>query len=451
MRRLWTVLVTVALAIWVTRAGAQYMYVDTNGDALHDSNDRLNADSNTTLELWIDTAHNRDGSASECSSGGGPLTISSYEFILHCEGGTVAWAAYTNLRPEMPVSFGLASDPIDYHNGNGGGTANSPGLYHLGTLLVSITSGNPSIAIVSSTPLRASFSTSFGSQCTGSDLDYTLKMGVDWSDADGVGAPDLPPSVSAPAYVSGVEGTTIQIDVTDGNYINWPNYSSYFYSGTATPATFSAAHEYTHAVQRIIYGYPPVCTEEAGDCLLDDVFGTNFCYNCATHYLCSGPQSSQGSWNEGMADAFGEMFYRAVYNLSAGTGDYPCSPTGPEKEGSVEAFVVAVASRDSRAFMETFRYATFTLTGNSNPDHARTVGYFHKLWKDENPGAATIVTHHSGTWNIDALYYNYIYGSTSGASAEDIAASGTPSVRAYPSPASGTLVIEAGGVSFPVK
>ena len=663
-----SLLAFIVLLTWSSSSPGQYMYLDANGDGIHDASDRLSADSTTTLEVWIDTVHNRDGSQASCSTGSDSLTINSYDFILHAEGGTIAWGQYTNLRTGMGISFGLAADSTDYHNGFGGGTANTQGLYHVGTLSVSVASGNPSIAFASTSALKASFTTAFGSLCAGMDMDNTLKLGTDWSDADGVGAPDLPPSVSAPLFVEGIEGTTIHLNVTAqdpnadqsidslvvdlsglpvvndasfdasadhtqgtltwtpgysdageyrvrfravnsrsgeaetitgvnnsestvagpavrlqlpgpgfmvdahfyaercfaqgglctqstyyaadsgqvyvpltqygtsccywdriliqfhawtpaanmegdlapqldlhpnsnpsdrltaytvpadpwkvttfaifgkvqsfysqtfnfsrasmtldlfseaehdvspytdigynaGDYILWPGYASYF-NQNVYRYEFVAAHEYGHAIQNQVYHNPPVCSENLSDCFMDNIFNASFCQDCANHDFCSGGQSYKGSWNEGMADAFGTMFVRAYVDPTA--ADPPnCTPPGPEWEGSIANYVLAVASRDSKAFMNTLRFGTLTQTGTSY-DHAKTVIQFNSLWQDVNGPSYYIYNHVPGTFNASALYRSIIYGGTSGV--EGTEAGGTR-VRAFPSPAEGSLQLEIG-------
>jgi hypothetical protein len=185
----------------------QYLYLDANGNGIHDSGDRLNASDSTTLEVWIDTAHNRDGSASVCPTSDGAMTLSGYEFILHAVGGTISWGAFTNLRPEMGLIFDSASDSTDYYAGRAGSTFNVSGLYHLGTLVVSIRSGDPRIDVVSATPLNSAYSTAFGSECSGVDWDNALKLGSAWFDADGVAEPPPPPNFAAPLNAFAAAGS----------------------------------------------------------------------------------------------------------------------------------------------------------------------------------------------------------------------------------------------------
>ncbi|HEY6784693.1 MAG TPA: hypothetical protein VI159_07050, partial [Gemmatimonadales bacterium] len=72
-------------------AQAQYVYLDTNGDGVHTTADVLAPAGVTSLEVWIRTDHNRDGSLATCDTGDGDLTINGYEVILHGTNGTLAW------------------------------------------------------------------------------------------------------------------------------------------------------------------------------------------------------------------------------------------------------------------------------------------------------------------------------------------------------------------------
>src|SRR5687767_5868257 len=197
-------------------AHAQYIYLDANGDGVNTVEDRLDATDPTVIDIWLDTNHRRDGSSAGCLSGEA-LTLNSYDFIIHADGGTVAWAEFANHQPTMTLSLVEASDSTDYHNGRAGGTILSPGLYRLASLTVTAISGAPELSIAQSTGLSAIFLTSFGSQCQGLDADNTLKLGSDWFDAAGVGPPDLPPTISAPSLLAATVGSdvSIQVDVID--------------------------------------------------------------------------------------------------------------------------------------------------------------------------------------------------------------------------------------------
>lgn len=181
----------VALAVSaspVTKASAQFLYLDTNGDALSSSADVLNSTGEPTpISVYLDTSRDPDGSAAFCRNGRESLTFSSYEFILHAIGGTVTFGSYTNLRRTMTTSLGTGSSATDFHVGFGGSTMLPPGLYQLGALTVTVATGSPTLNPAASTPLRASAGTRFGTECSGRDSDNTYKLGLDWHGIAGCG------------------------------------------------------------------------------------------------------------------------------------------------------------------------------------------------------------------------------------------------------------------------
>ncbi len=90
------------LYIGAGQAGAQYMYLDSNGDGAHSIEDRLNPNGTpTTVDVFLSTNHNRDGSPALCDTGDGPLSIVSYATVLHAVNGTVAYASPTNRIPNF--------------------------------------------------------------------------------------------------------------------------------------------------------------------------------------------------------------------------------------------------------------------------------------------------------------------------------------------------------------
>jgi len=203
---------------------AQYLYLDSNGDGAHTAADVVSPTGNTTVDVWLNTNHNRDGSTATCVTGDGELTINSYEFILKAQHGTVTWGSFTNLMVPFTVNLGLASSGTDYHNGFGGGTIFPPGLYHVATLTITPTTGTPTIVVAASTSLNGSYLTSFGSQCSGNDFDNTMKLGSEWTDADGLpyaGALNTPPVMAQPSDMTVAAATTADQTLTatdsDGN------------------------------------------------------------------------------------------------------------------------------------------------------------------------------------------------------------------------------------------
>jgi len=177
---------------------AQYMYLDSNGNGVHDIGDQVSGAGSTTVDVWLDTDSNRDGAAVACSTGGQPINITSYTVCLKAIGGGVSWGAFTNQRPTFTSAFQVASDSTSYHNGFGGTSPLTPGAYKLATITFSVTSGTPSVTITPLLSIGGDLITSFGSECLGLDFDNTLKLGSDWHDVDGIREYDTWPHGGVP-------------------------------------------------------------------------------------------------------------------------------------------------------------------------------------------------------------------------------------------------------------
>ena len=237
---LFLTLVVLALAIPLS-VSAQYMYLDANGDGVSTLDDQIQATGSTTLDVWLRTDRNRDGSAASCISADGDLTINSYEFILRATGGTVSWSQFVNHQPDFTVSLGQAESATDYHNGLGGGAILPPGTYRLASLTVTVALGTPSIQLVSSTSLSGGYLTSFGSRCSGTDFDNTLKLGTDWFDVDGApyaGTQNAAPVLTPPSDMTVAEGGVAEQELTatdlEGSPVTFDLVSGPFYATVTT-------------------------------------------------------------------------------------------------------------------------------------------------------------------------------------------------------------------------
>ncbi len=96
---------------------AQYLYLDTNGDGVYSEADTINPSGPTSMDVWIRTDANRDGSIVSCTAPGESLTIFSYEFILHAIDGSVNWGTYVNNHPTQTSCFTVATDSTDFYSG----------------------------------------------------------------------------------------------------------------------------------------------------------------------------------------------------------------------------------------------------------------------------------------------------------------------------------------------
>src|SRR5262245_65640144 len=130
-------LVVAALALLASPAAAQYMYLDSNGNGVHDSGDKLATNGTaTTVDVWIVTNHNRDGSVADCDiQPGDPLSINSYVVNLQAASGLVSYSGFINRISQFNVAFGEFNpgDGLRYKNGFGGPSPLPPGSYRLAT------------------------------------------------------------------------------------------------------------------------------------------------------------------------------------------------------------------------------------------------------------------------------------------------------------------------------
>lgn len=168
------------------RAHSQYMYLDANSDGVNSSQDLLSATGPTQVDIWLRTDANRSGSPTVCSDASSQMTMNSYEFCLQVDQGIIDWGAYSNAITEFATLVDRSSSTHEFHTAFAGTSTRAAGTYKLGTLIVTVLSGSPTLAFETSSELSGVFGTTFGSACAGSDNDNTLKLGSDWFDADGI-------------------------------------------------------------------------------------------------------------------------------------------------------------------------------------------------------------------------------------------------------------------------
>jgi hypothetical protein len=184
---LWLLLFLFTCLVSSPPANAQYIFLDLNGDGLNTPLDVLNGTLPVNVDVYLRTSNNRDGSLAQCDTVGQSLSIGSYEFILHAVGGTISWGSLTGGVFPIQSLVRTAHDDVDFYVGRFDtlGVFLPPGQVLLGSLQVTALTGTPLLRFATSTPLNATFATSFGSQCRGQDREYTMMLGRDWSDADG--------------------------------------------------------------------------------------------------------------------------------------------------------------------------------------------------------------------------------------------------------------------------
>jgi hypothetical protein len=168
----------------VTPLQAQYLFLDTNRDGECSSSDFLYLATPDTVDVWIDTSKNQDGSPASCGTGE-TLTISSYEVILQSDAGTTL-TSWLNSRPEFPIEEHKTLQPgvawVGYTS-SGGTTHLAPGKYLLGRGAYQRTGAGtcPYIMFAAQNPAVPSAETKFYSQCLGNQFDNFIRLGTDFT------------------------------------------------------------------------------------------------------------------------------------------------------------------------------------------------------------------------------------------------------------------------------
>ena len=220
-------LVMLAVLLGLTRpASAQYLKLTTDNPT---DNTRLRASGATLLTISLNTNHDKSGATQTCNSHtiacgnvgtANPLDIGAYTLTLSAVGGTVTWGAYSSANPayvdvgsspatntQVEINFGRASgfDPA--------------GLYTLGTISVTPTSGSPSVIFArGAQPINPfGFGTGFGTECDGFNFPNTYVLAApadvcntgDFTDADGAAAaapPNQAPTLNPVSNMTTFEG-----------------------------------------------------------------------------------------------------------------------------------------------------------------------------------------------------------------------------------------------------
>lgn len=227
--RLVLVLATLAAALLTTApASAQFIWIDANGDGVNTPADVVHPIEqaiSTPMDIWIRTDQNANGSPAVCASGDGDLTIAGYQLVLRATNGTVTWPMFQNQMASFTAATSPVSNGSELAFGYSGG-ALPPGTYRLATVSVLPVTGTPAISFGAQSVLDISYTTSFASTCSGTDLDNTIKLGVDFTGAAGIaygGTANSPPVLAPIDDVTMSEGEVRDVPVSatdaDGDLI----------------------------------------------------------------------------------------------------------------------------------------------------------------------------------------------------------------------------------------
>jgi len=254
--------VLVLLVLAPRSAGAQYIYIDSNGDGVRTAADVLHGTGPTVADVWLDTGHDRDGTATACRTNpSGELSMFMYMFSLEATGGTVTYANYTNRIEQMGLQSIGRADATQFQSGSfyaPVGTNLPPGRYLLGSLTLAVASGEPSVRFVGTMtwmdPFDLSY-TMFGSSCNQSlENPNSLILESEWFHADGLafapgGSGNQSPVLGSPADMSVAAGeNAIQsLAATDADHqsLTFAKASgpSFLYVATTNPGAGTASGE----------------------------------------------------------------------------------------------------------------------------------------------------------------------------------------------------------------
>jgi hypothetical protein len=183
------VAVAALACLWSGPAQAQYMYMDTNGDGVWSTADMMNPNGTpTSVDVYLNTTHNRDGSLATCDTNDGDLGIwNSFATHVNVSGGTATFSGYTNQVAAFTINCsnnGLAfvstSTEAAQCQATGAPVANGGVTIKLYSMTVTGVSGTPSLQFVPTNSLDQN-PTSFGTNCGGLEFDNTYKLGLDRS------------------------------------------------------------------------------------------------------------------------------------------------------------------------------------------------------------------------------------------------------------------------------
>ena len=158
LKRLLTItFLVVAMAGLARTSQAQYLWMDTNGDGVNSPADHMNANGTaTTVDVWINTSHNKDGSVAICQSGDPDAwleTWNSFATHINATGGTVSFTGYTNQVAAFNIAcsgppggaFNSNSTDMAQCQATGAPTPNGGVNIKMYTVTVTGVSGTPSL------------------------------------------------------------------------------------------------------------------------------------------------------------------------------------------------------------------------------------------------------------------------------------------------------------------
>jgi len=249
-------LLLLAAFLCPARSGAQYIYLDTNGDGVHTDADVV-APGSTHVDVWLDSDHDRDGTQQTCNSHSGAvegytgpasgLDFFSYDLYLIAENGAVDWGTYRDALgfESLPNEEALTRTENRIHivraapiREDGTYDTKPPGLYKLGSMVLNVIAGTPSLRIGM---MEGWDFTCFGTHCNANEFPNSYVLGYDFFDADGAafgGKINHPPHVDFPGGISVFQDQTLDQVLTatdeDGEALSFVKYAGPGYATVST-------------------------------------------------------------------------------------------------------------------------------------------------------------------------------------------------------------------------
>jgi hypothetical protein len=220
-------LLTLAVLVNVPHAAAQYLFLDADGDGVNSGfSEWPPITDTTTVDVYVVTNRNADGSPAACDPSAGPLDLWYYTLNILSQGAPFAVVGIENQIPGMTELFPPFTNAYGVTVGYSTNNPLPPGTHLLLRLKVMFVWGNycPTMTIVSSSCYSLpNVGTEIGSSCAGIFPVEGLGFGYC---TDSV---NRRPTVTAPAEVAGTEGEAISfpITVTDPDCGDWYLFSFY--------------------------------------------------------------------------------------------------------------------------------------------------------------------------------------------------------------------------------
>ncbi|HSQ60243.1 MAG TPA: PKD domain-containing protein [Acidobacteriota bacterium] len=240
-------------------ADAQYLFLDADGDSLNNHGYEYSNADTATIDVYIVTDRNPDGSPAVCESGDGTLDLWGYTVSLATLLGPFTLVSVENPYPQLTASFPPDVHPYGMTLGYAGSWTLPPGIHRLLRLrLVFVGYGGNLVFVQESCHTLPGVGTTISTLCPGADADFTMPI-------EGIGmgyftdVVNRRPTVSAPDTVAAREGEPISftVEVTDPECGQGTYLFSYWVSGVPTGAVASGLAPFVYGETTSTFDWTP--------------------------------------------------------------------------------------------------------------------------------------------------------------------------------------------------